>query len=185
MAEYANVGCDFETITKDQEAALFKHLRKHQKFDVEYACFCVEMIAFSIDDYVNGLLNTPSTYNDYQYAQNDAIKAYELYYVCKGAHLEKYRATLYALWQDLTVIARNIYQSIPQKKSRGRPKTTALRNAMIASIYRLYDQNEYGIKSENSHFERTVGMVLTWLEPDAPQDLHSLIMRALKVTERK
>lgn len=183
MTEYANVGCDFRTITKYQKQALFNHFR--QKFDAEHACFCVEMIAFSIDDYANGLLNPPSNYNDYQYAQNDALKAYELYTVCKGLKLDKYTATLHALWNDLNTVARNAYQYIPPKKGRGRPKTTTLRNAMIASIYRLYDPNERGHKAENSHFEKTVEMVLKWVEGNAPQDLHSLIMRALKVIERK
>lgn len=183
MAEYVNVGCDFKTITKAQKSALLNHLKL--KFDVLYADFCVEMIAFSIDDYVNGILNPPSDYNDYQYAQNDALKAYELYTVCKGLNLDKYTATLHALWCDLRTVAHNTYQNIPPKKVRGRPKTTALRNAMITSIYRLYDIKERGHKSENSHFENTVRMVLKWVEGEPPQDLHSLIMRALKDGERK
>ena len=183
MAKYANVGCDFKTITKDQDKALFNHLIHY--FDDEYVAVCIEMIAYSIDDYANGILNKPSEYNDYQYAQNDALKAYELYTVCKSLKLDKYTATLHALWCDLNMIALNTLNDIPPKKGRGRPKTTALRNALIASIYRLYNPNDLGIKTENSHFERTVGMVLTWVEGTSPQDLHSLIMRALKVTERK
>lgn len=186
MAEYANVGHDFKSITKDQVQALFNHLRQHSTFEIDYLYFCIDMIDLSISDYAEGILNKPSEYNDYQYAQNDAIKAYELYTFCKDdLSLDKYTATLRALWCDLSMMARNTLQDIPPKKGRGRPKTTALRNALIASIYRLYNPNERGHKTENSHFERTVGMVLTWVEGAAPQDLHSLIMRALKVTERK
>lgn len=184
MTEHTDTdGNNKQTISKSRREDLFKHLNKN--FDVEYTGFCIEIIGYIIEDYNNVDLKSHSNYNEYKYAQNDALKAYELYTVCKGDKLDKYRSTLHALWIDLNTIARNTYQDIPSKKSRGRPKTTALRNDLIVSIYRLYDPDQYGLKSENSHFEKTVRMVLSWVEYDAPQDLHSLIMRASKVTEIK
>jgi hypothetical protein len=169
-------------ISDKKQVQLFDHLR--MKFDDAYAWFCVGSLAYDIEAFGQGYSEPDSTYLDYQYAEDDATKAYQLYRTCKGSpSLDKYSACCWALSCDLKSIALNTYQVILKKRGRGRPGTTKLRNALIARIYGHYPMREKGHKTEGSHFEQTVQIILKWIEPSPPEDVHSAIIRALGAKE--
>ena len=92
--------------------------------------------------------------------------------------LEKYESDCWALSNDLMVSAREILLEIPKKKGKGRPPLTRCREDLIKRIYGHYPK-ELRKKSYESNFEKTVKMILDWVEPSPPTDIHAAIIRAL------
>lgn len=173
-------------LSKKRYDQLVNHLRNYltgnyleEDDALNAAHFCAWSLAYDIDAYGQGYRNTESTYSDYQSAMDDAAKAYQLYHTCKGSSLDKFSAYCWALACELKQIAVNTYRDIPKKRGRGRPPGLKLRNELIKKIYGHYNPRERGHKVEGSHFEQTVQMILGWVEPEPPEDVHSAIIRAL------
>ncbi len=169
-------------ISIDKQNELFNHLRI--KFGEERAEAYVFSMAYDIGAFGFGYSMSDCTYTDYLRAEDQANAAYGLYQTCKGSiDLDKYSGHCWALSCDLKKIARDTYQAISPKRGRGRPKTTQLRNELIARIFEYYPKLEKGHKTEGSHFEKTIQMILFMIEPSPPEDVHSVIIRALGAKE--
>lgn len=164
-------------LPQKRQQELFDHLVK--ELEADYAAFCVCSLAFDMEAYSITDQNTAPTVADYRKvmdASHDARRLYRL--CCDYQHLEKYAAYCWALSNDLMIDAKDASQTIPKKRGRGRPPANRCREELIKRIYGHYPK-ELKKKSANSHFEKTVEMILGWVEPSPPQDIHAAIIRAL------
>lgn len=164
-------------LPKKCQQELFDHLIT--KFDPDYAKFCVVSLALDIESYEINEEILDWTDEDYRRKSDASTAAHRLYRQCRDdPRLEKYAAYCWALSSDLMVIAQEVLQQIPKKRGKGRPPETRCREELIKRVYGHYPK-ELRKKVAYNHFEQTVDMVLKWVEPDPPKDIHAAIIRAL------
>lgn len=171
----------FTTLNNDQTNHLYDHLKT--KFKDEESYFYLNIIIVDIEAFNEAINGSEKVYEDASYFSKKSSDLYELYHLCeKYPYLVNYKSSCWALAGGLKELAKHALQDEhDQIKKQGRPSTTQYRKDLIKSIYGCYDKIELGLKVKDSHFEKTVEIVLKMVEGiNAPDDIHSTIMRALK-----
>jgi hypothetical protein len=157
---------------KKQSNRLYRHLS--QEMDRDYAAFVTQLIKYDCENYLNHLDFISGELPDYSEIIDATQTVIDSLHATITNHLKKpdelqllqYLHTLQA-GQDLT-------QSL--KPGRGTPKKTH-RDDIIRNIYNYYPDGTAKI-TVGSHFERTVEIVLDFLEPPL-KDIHRTIRIAL------
>lgn len=167
-------------LNADRQQNLFDHLCDY--FDAQESAFYLGHILLCVEEYIKNHDERESTSIQYKKFSALASDAYDLYLVCRGeSDLNQYAPACWALKNKLRDISGYALSEMKEKaQKRGRPAETKHRNKLIKDIYSCYSKRVKGIKNEDSHFENTVSMILKWVEPSPPDDIHSVIMRAFK-----
>lgn len=164
-------------LSEKRQQELLAHLI--DKFDEEYAVFCVFSLASDMEEFSSAGQYIDWEFSDYRKRMDASQAAHRLYRLCRDTPgIEKYFPTCWALSSDLAKQAQAIREEIPEKRGKGRPPATRCRDELIRRIYGHYPE-ALRKKSINSHFEKTVEMILRWVEPMPPDDIHAAVIRAL------
>lgn len=167
------------SLSKERQEELFNHLER--KFDQEYADFCIQSLDADIDEYNLGDVYYDATFKDYREIQDASNDAYALADLCTTLDEQEHFKNCMTVHYMLQKLAKDTFNSLPpMKKKRGRPRKNYRREVLIKRIYAHYKRKERGNLIEGSHFEETVSLILSWVEPSPPTDTHSTIMRTLK-----
>jgi hypothetical protein len=159
---------------------LFEHLAGEFD-DSGYALYVARLIDIECRNYASGLKPSrrPTDWGPIVDALNTLILSYNTtpHRIAPRCFVRRPNMMQMIYWLEDVKEMRDLQTELNPKKPRGAPPNER-RSELIRQLWRNYPKGT-AKKTEGSHFEKTVQMVLSWLEP-SPKDLHKTIIKALK-----
>jgi hypothetical protein len=160
-------------LKQNQIDTLLNHLC--DEFEPEYAHYFIQLVDGHCADYYPLLKSRSESFADHSKLIESLKMVIESLHWFSTMGMKKPDGL--QLLDYLAAIERNHRLGLSQKRSKGAPKKTD-RDDLIRAIYAYYPRDK-AKKTEGSHFERTVEMVLGIVD-SIPKDLHKTICNALK-----